>query len=136
MLISGSLKKDGKFWLVEIPLLDYMTQGFSKKEAYKMAGDIVESGVHHRGFSVEVIPYGKDQFFLKANNSALILAHIFRRIRQKHGLTVREAAKKLGSASPNAYAAYEQGKIAPSIETLEKLLKAIDKKLDISILAA
>jgi len=136
MLLSGSLKKDGKFWLVEIPLLDYMTQGMSKKEAYKMAGDIVVSGVHHRGFSVEVIPYGKDQFFLKANNSALLLAHMLRRIRQKHGLTVREAAKKLGSSSPNAYAAYEQGKATPSVETLERLLKAIDKKLDISILAA
>jgi DNA-binding XRE family transcriptional regulator len=136
MLLSGSLKKDGKFWLVEIPLLDYMTQGLSKKEAYKMAGDIVVSGVHHRGFSVKVIPYGKDQFFLKANNSGLLLAHMLRRIRQKHGLTVREAAKQLGSTSPNAYAAYEQGKATPSIETLERLLKAVDVNLDISIIAA
>ena len=136
MLLSGSLKKDGKFWLVEIPLLDYMTQGFSKKEAYKMAADIVESGVHRRGFSVEVIPYGKDQFFLKANNSALLLAHMLRRLRQKHGLTAREAAKKLGSSSPNAYAAYEQGKASPSVEKLEQLLKAVDEKLDISFLAA
>lgn len=136
MLLSGSIRKDGRFWLVEIPLLDYMTQGFSKKEAYKMAADIVVSGVHHRGFSIEVIPYGKDQFFVKANNSALLLAHMLRRLRQKHGLSVRDAAKKLGSTSPNAYAAYEQGRASPSIEKLEQLLKAVDEKLDISILAA
>ncbi len=136
MLISGSLKKDGKFWLVEIPLLDYMTQGLSKKDAYKMAADIVESGVHQKGFAMEVIPHGQDQFYLRANNSALLIAHMLRRLRQKHGLTVREAAKKLGSTSPNAYAAYEQGRASPSIEKLEQLLKAVDENLDISILAA
>lgn len=136
MLLSGSIRKDGRFWLVEIPLLDYMTQGFSKKEAYKMAADIVVSGVHQRGFSVEVIPHGKEQFFVKANNSALLVAHMLRRLRQKHGLTARDAAKKLGSSSPNAYAAYEQGRVSPSIEKLEQLLKAVDETLDISILAA
>ena len=136
MILEGSIRKDGKFWLVEIPLLDCATQGFSRKEAYFMAGDAVETLVGERGFKVEVIPFGKNQFFVKANDSARPLALMLRRLRQKHGLTAREAAKKLGSTSPNAYAVYEQGKASPSLEKLEKLLKAIDEKLEVSVLAA
>jgi len=43
MRFSGSIYKDGKFWLAEIPILDLMTQGKTKKEAYEMLSDMLES---------------------------------------------------------------------------------------------
>ncbi|MFA5904397.1 MAG: helix-turn-helix transcriptional regulator [Desulfobacula sp.] len=39
MRFSGTIYKDGKFWLAEIPILDLMTQGRTKKEAYEMIAD-------------------------------------------------------------------------------------------------
>ncbi len=36
MRFSGKIYKDGKFWLAEIPILDLMAQGHTKKEAYEM----------------------------------------------------------------------------------------------------
>lgn len=40
-----------------------------------------------------------------------MLALSLRRQREKSGLTIREAAERLGSKSPNAYAQYEKGRI-------------------------
>ena len=50
---------------------------------------------------------------------------LLRRQREKRGLTLGEAAQRLRQKSRNAYARYEQGKTAPSIEKLEELLDAI-----------
>ncbi len=41
MELQGKVWKDGKFWLVEIPSLDVMTQGKSKKDALRMIEDAV-----------------------------------------------------------------------------------------------
>ena len=47
------------------------------------------------------------------------------------GLTLAEAAERLGQRSKNAYARYEQGKTMPTVEKLEQLLTAIapDQKI-------
>jgi hypothetical protein len=37
MRFEGTLVHDGKFWLAEIPLLNGMTQGRTRKEALYMA---------------------------------------------------------------------------------------------------
>jgi predicted RNase H-like HicB family nuclease len=125
MRLEGRVRKDGKWWLAEIPALDYVTQGKSKKEAFEMAKDIVETGVDKKGFKVEVIPGEADTFTLIPNDTDPLLAHMLRRMRQKEGLSVREASKRLGSSSPNAYGIYEQGKASPTIGKLEKLLRAV-----------
>ena len=31
---SGSVQRDGKFWLIEIPILDVMTKGYTRKEVF------------------------------------------------------------------------------------------------------
>ena len=126
MVLEGRLWKDGKFWLVEIPNLDYLTQGRSQKEAMKMAKDIVETGVDKRGFKADVRMNGKDNFILTVNDSKALIAHMLRRLRQKNGLTIREVSKRMGSSSPNAFGSYEQGKQAPTLEKLEELIHAID----------
>ena len=52
MRFCGKVYKDGKFWLAEIPILDAMTQGHPRKEAYGMVKDLLETpgnrlGHHH-----------------------------------------------------------------------------------------
>ena len=128
MRLEGKVWKDGKQWLAEISALDYLTQGSSKREALKMAKDIVETGVDRKGFKVKVTDASGDRFTIQANDSGLLVAHMLRRLRQKSGLTVRDAAQNLGSTSPNAFGVYEQGRATPTLEKLEELLKAVNAK--------
>ena len=43
MRFCGKVYKDGKFWLTEVPILDAMTQGHTRKEALAMIEDLLES---------------------------------------------------------------------------------------------
>ena len=126
MLLEGRIRKSGKFWLAEIPGLDYLTQGRTAKEALEMAKDIVETGVDRKGFVAKITPLAKGSFAVTTNDSKALVAHMLKRLRQKHGLTVREVSQRLGSSSPNAFGTYEQGKVTPTLEKLEELLHAID----------
>ena len=54
--------RDRKFWLIEIPILDVMTQGYTRKEAFGMITDSVEPLPDKNGFSVIVHP-GKNGTF-------------------------------------------------------------------------
>ena len=54
MRFSGRVYKDEGFWLAEIPILDAMTQGHTKNEAFEMAVDMVESMVSKKDFQVEL----------------------------------------------------------------------------------
>ena len=126
MMIEGRVWKEGTFWLVEIPLLDYLTQGRTKKEAFVMAKDIVITGVDKKGFMVELNKGKDDSFQLTSNDTNALLSHMLKRQRQKHGLTVRDVSSRLHSKSPNAFSIYERGKSAPTINKLEELFHAID----------
>ncbi len=53
MKFSGKIYKDGRFWLAEIPILDAMTQGHTRKEALEMAADMVETMANKEGFRVK-----------------------------------------------------------------------------------
>ena len=125
MRFPGSIKKDGKFWLAEISAFDALTQGRTKREAFEMAGDLIETMAGARGFRVTVYPTGGETFEIGANRVGVLLALLLRRQRERQGLTLAEAAERLGQRSKNAYARYEQGKAMPSVEKLEQLLKAI-----------
>ncbi len=43
MRFEGRIKKDGRFWLVEIAAFDAFTQGRTKREALAMAKDLIET---------------------------------------------------------------------------------------------
>ncbi len=60
MRFSGKIYKDGKFWLAEIPILDLMTQGRTKKEACEMVADMLETMVNKEGFKIDVYKKKKD----------------------------------------------------------------------------
>jgi predicted RNase H-like HicB family nuclease len=124
-----TLKKD-RFWGVEIPILHIHTQGTSRKDAYAMAADAIESLIYRKGFKVKIYPGEGNTFTIDSTNSAVFLAFMLRRQREFRNLTVREVAARLESKSPNAYAQYESGKISPSIDKLIELLQAIDPEFE------
>lgn len=125
MRFPGRIRKDGKFWLVEIPAFDACTQGRTKSEAFAMAGDLIETMAGVRGFRVTVEKTGGETFEIGGNRIAVMLALLLRRQRESRGITLSEAAARLGQRSKNAYARYEQGKAMPTVEKLEELLKAV-----------
>ena len=125
MRIEGHIWKDGKYWLVEIPVLDAITQGRTIKEAFEMAADLVESLVDIEGFTVQVHPFQGDHFELSSNNPRLMLALMLKRQRQRHGLSLAQVARKLKASSRNSYARYEQGRVMPTVEKLAELLSAV-----------
>jgi DNA-binding XRE family transcriptional regulator len=125
MRFPGRVKKDGRFWLVEIPAFDGFTQARTKREAFAMAEDLIETMAGARGFRATVYPTGAETFEIGANRIGVLVALLLRRQRERRGLTLAQAAEKLGQRSKNAYARYEQGKTMPTVEKLEQLLKAI-----------
>jgi hypothetical protein len=128
MRFEGRIWKDkgSKYWLVEVSLLDIMTQGTSKNDAYYMIADSIESLVNQKGFKVDVRPLGSESFTVGANPESAMIALMLKRQREAHRLTLVEVAQRLGQKSPNAYARYEQGKSLPTLDKLNKLMKAID----------
>jgi predicted RNase H-like HicB family nuclease len=131
MEIEGKIWKDGKFWLVEVPAFDAITQGKTRKEALAMAKDLVFEMTRSyfedeidKDFSITVIDYKKNIIGVTASDNRLFLALSLRRQREKSGSTVREASERLGSKSPNAYAQYERGKTSISVDKYEELLTA------------
>lgn len=131
MRFPGRIKKSGRLWDVDIPAFDGFTQGRTKREALAMAADLIETMAGARDFRVTIYPTGAETFELGANRLGVLLALLLRRQRERHGLTLADAAKRLGQRSKNAYARYEQGKSMPTVEKLEQLLKAIapDQKI-------
>jgi len=125
MRFEGRIKKDGKYWLVEIPAFDALTQGRTKREAHAMAKDLLETMADKPGFDVTVYPKSGEAFEIGANRTGVLVALLLRRQRERQGLSLAQAAERLGQRSRNAYARYEQGKAVPTIEKLEQLLKAI-----------
>lgn len=128
MWITGNLIRQGKFWAVAVPCLQDYTQGRTKKEAYEMAKDMLEVLADSEGFAgleVTVRPLAGDSFLAGSPDTKRFAAFVLRRWRKAHNLTLAEAAQRLGIASPNAYARYEQGKNEPTLSQMERLVNSI-----------
>lgn len=136
MRFEGRVFRDGRFWLAEIPLLDAMTQGHTRKEALAMAADWLETMINRDGFRAEVHPRGSNQFEVSGNDAGAMTALLLRRRREASGASLREVASKLGATSRNAYARYERGDAVPTIDKLDELLKATSPDGDFVIRAA
>ncbi len=133
MFVSGRIWKEGKFWLIEVSTINVMTQGRSKKEAYHMMRDAVELLINRKGVKVEIFQISNGGFTLHINDDAVMVSLILKGQRAKHGLTLANMAKRLGSTSKNAYAQYEQGRSIPSLHKLQQLLSLMDPKAIISL---
>jgi predicted RNase H-like HicB family nuclease len=133
MRFGGRVCKDGGLWLVEVPALDLMTQGRTRREALAMIADAIEGFANKRGFRAEVHPGPDDKFEVGSADAAALTALFLRRRRQASGLTLAEVAKRLGARSHNAYARYEQGRSVPTVEKLVELLAIVDAEHDVVI---
>ena len=129
MYLQGKVWRDGKFWLIEIEILDVMTQGKTKREAYKMLKDAIELLVNKKGFKVTVLPKEGSEFFIKASNEQELIAFMLKQQRIKNHLTIQEITHRLRVNSINAYAQYEQGKSLPSLTKIQKFLSAMNRNL-------
>ena len=47
MRFEGRVWKDGEHWLIEVPALHAMTQGYTREEAHGMIKDLIET-IHDR----------------------------------------------------------------------------------------
>jgi DNA-binding XRE family transcriptional regulator len=133
MRFSGSIFKDGRYWLAEIPILDLMTQGRTKKETYHMVADMLESMVNKEDFKITVFKGKKDSFEVGSSESKHMVSLLLQRKRQMSGLSLAQVASRLGARSRNSYARYEQGKSVPSVEKLNELLHAVSPQTDLVI---
>ncbi|MFI5334538.1 MAG: helix-turn-helix domain-containing protein [Chlamydiales bacterium] len=130
MELEGKIYKDGKFWLVEIPGLDAMTQGKTRKDAVAMTKDLVLEMVasyfpdEAATLKITITDYEKNLIGITTSDTKLLLALSLRRQREASGSTLKKAAERLGSKSPNSYAQYEKGETSISIEQFEHLLVA------------
>ncbi len=131
MRLSGSVYRDGRYWIIEVPILDVMTQGFSEQDAYDMIADAIESLVDREGFRIEVYPGQDDYFEIEASDSAVLIAFLLKQERLKSGLSLKQVAERLGAKSHNAYARYEQGRSVPTVEKLAELYAAVSPEKDL-----
>jgi predicted RNase H-like HicB family nuclease len=130
MRFGGRIIKIDRYWAVEVPILGVVTQGRTKKEAYEMIADAIESLVNKEDFKVEVYP-GKGEYFeVYSKDLSTMIAFLLRRQRTKHGLSLAEVAKRLGAKSLNTYARYEQGKSVPTVEKFNQLLSAVSPEMN------
>ena len=131
MRFSGRIYKDKSHWLAEVPLFEAMTQGHSRREALEMIEDWFVSMVNRPGFQIDVVPTGQNEFEVSSNDLKTMISLLLRRRRQESGLSLADAAERLGARSRNAYARYERGDSVPTIEKLDQLLKAISPDRDV-----
>ncbi len=125
MRLAGRIWKDGKFWLAEVPMLDAMTQGRTRPEAFRMLADLIETMADKKGFRVRLYPTLRGAFEIGSDDAATLVAIMLRRQREKHGLSLSAVARRLGARSKTAYARYEQGRSVPTVEKLFELLAAV-----------
>jgi hypothetical protein len=125
MRFQGRLQRDGRHWLAEVPVFDAMTQGRTRTEALDMIADWFVTMVGGPRFDVRVVNASGANFEIAAADTRPMISLLLRRQRQKSGLSLAAVAERLGAKSRNAYARYEQGTTAPTVEKLAELLQAI-----------
>ena len=128
MMLRGRIFKDsdtGKWWAAEAPTVGVYTQGTSRKDAFEMLADAVESGVNRKGFKVTVSEAGGEDVVIEASDPAALALYVLKVQRSHHGLSLADVAEKLGANSRNAYARYEQGGTVPTITKFVELLAVV-----------
>lgn len=127
MKIEGKVNRAGRHWAVEIPALRIHTQGTSRTDALEMGLDAVQLHADELEVDIQltVDPGSGNDFYIVSDDVAGLLAFVMKRQRQKAGLSVRDAAKRLGATSPTAYARYERGDVEPGFSKVDALIGAV-----------
>lgn len=130
MRFAGRVFRVGRYWAVEVPILDVVSQGRTRKDALEMIADAVESLINRSDFKLDVYPGAGEHFEVGSEDQATLTAFLLRRARQRAGLSLAQVAQRLGAASINAYARYEQGRSAPTVQKLSQLFAAVTSHRD------
>lgn len=133
MRFAGRVFRVGRYWAVEVPILDVVSQGRTKKDALVMIAEAVESLANSPGFKLDVFPGTRDYFEVGSKDQATLTALLLRRARQREGLTLAQVAQRLGATSINAYARYEQGRSIPTVDKLSQLFSAVTSDRDLVV---
>ena len=131
MRFVGRVFRVGRYWAVEVPILDVVSQGRTRKDALGMLADAIESLVNRPGFKLSVFPGAGEHFEVGSDDQATLTAFLLRRARQRAGLSLAEVAERLGATSVNAYARYEQGRSVPTVQKLSQLFAAVAPDRDL-----
>lgn len=126
MFFEATFAKEGKWWVIESPLLAVGSQGTSKANALAMLADAIEALVNKADFKVTVTECasGTGTAVVSANDSGALVALALRRQRANSGQSIASVTAKLRQKSRNAYARYEQGKAMPSADRFAELFSA------------
>lgn len=125
MTFEGKIEKNSGVWLISIPLLDIMTQGRTKKEAFEMLGDLILSFLDYpENLSIEFDNVKGSDFLVRPSNPKEIMPFVLQRLRQASGLSLADIREKLNLKSRNAYARYEKADCDPTYTKLNQLLSA------------
>jgi predicted RNase H-like HicB family nuclease len=133
MRFQGRLLRNGRYWLAEVAVFDALTQGRTRADALSMMSDWFETMLGSESGSVRAMAASRTDFELIGGDAAEMISLLLRRQRQKSGLSLADAAARLGASSRNAYARYEQGRTVPTVAKLDELLKAIAPDRDLLV---
>ena len=92
MELEGRVWKDGKWWIIEIPCLNIVTQGSTKKDAFVMIQgavfELMKSYLSdlNKKFKLTVHDYKGERFGLTSNDSKRLLSFLLIRQREECGL--------------------------------------------------
>lgn len=129
MRVEGKVWKDKKFWLIEVPAMDLMTQAKSRSEAFDMLKDAIGSLQNKKRFPIKFAEIDHKHFYVSSTHAKQMVAFILLRLRTKKGLSLEDVRERLGAKSRNAYSQYEQGRTEPSVSKMDELLQALDFSL-------
>jgi hypothetical protein len=124
-MFRGRVYKEGKFWIIEVPDLDLMTQGHTKDEAYEMLVDLLKTASDSGHFRPDIARHRNNTFLLRGRDEQSerdLIALLLKRQRARAGLSLSDMARLLKAKSKNAYARYEHGESVPSPIQMEKIL--------------
>lgn len=131
--LNGTVKRDGKFWIVECQSLNAMTQGTTRKEAILMIEDWVKNAVNDPSFQMKTRITGRGEFVLSFPDSKVIIGLILERARISAKLTYDELAKRSGYKSRSTVKTMTKGIHDHSIGKISELLNSIGFDLTVSV---
>jgi hypothetical protein len=100
MRFAGKLVRDGRWWLAEIPMLDALTQGRTRREALEMAKDWLETAVNRGDFHATVHEKGRAEFEVSGPDATSMVALLpaaprsERRLAERDGIAARSDITK------------------------------------------
>lgn len=132
-------KQGDRQFLVEFPdLPGCLTEGHSLKEALENAQEALNGYLaslcdRHLNIKNPKVRKGKEYHSIDVD-IRLAFAISLRQIRKKHGYTQSDVARKL-HISQQAYAKLETPDANPSLDTIEKISKALGSKVEFKLVS-